>query len=120
VERYPKRIEHQLTERGKGLSMGEKQLISLARAVAHHRSMLVLDEATANIDVTTEKVIQNTLRKVLKEQTALVIAHRLSTIKDATRILVIHRGVIAERGTHQELLQRKGIYEKLSRLQFQG
>ena len=94
------------------------QLISMARAVAHQRSVLILDEATANIDSGTEKIIQNALEKILHNKTALVIAHRLSTITDADRILVLHNGVVGESGTHQELLHAKGIYEKLYRLQY--
>jgi ATP-binding cassette, subfamily B, multidrug efflux pump len=118
VQRYPEGMYHVLTERGQSLSVGEMQLIALARAVAHERSMLILDEATANIDSITEQIIQDAMKKILKNKTALVIAHRLSTIKDATRIIVLREGKVAETGTHQELLQRKGIYEKLYRIQF--
>lgn len=118
IQYYPKGIHEIIGERGKTISMGEMQLISLARAVAQNRSVLILDEATANIDTGTERMIQLALEKIMKEKTALVIAHRLSTIKDASRILVIHQGVVAESGTHQELLQRGGTYEKLYRLQF--
>lgn len=118
VNRFPEGIDHHLSERGKTVSVGEMQLISLARAVAYERCVLILDEATANIDTGTERIIQDALKKILKEKTALVIAHRLSTIKDVTRILVIHEGVVAEMGSHQQLLEAKGIYEKLYRLQF--
>lgn len=118
VERYPEGVKHHLSERGKSLSMGEMQLVSLARVMAHHRSVLVFDEATANIDTETEKRIQGALDKVLKVKTALVIAHRLSTIKDMTRIIVLHHGTVAEAGTHQELLKAGGIYEKLYKLQY--
>lgn len=118
VDRFPDGIRHQLSERGKSLSAGEMQLIALARAVAHERDVLILDEATANIDLITEKSIQDALKKVLKNKTALVIAHRLSTIKDVTRIIVLHEGKVAETGTHQELISQKGLYEKLYRLQF--
>jgi ATP-binding cassette subfamily B multidrug efflux pump len=100
------------------LSAGEMQLLSLARAIAHERSVLVLDEATANIDALTEKMIQNALNKMLQERTALIVAHRLSTIRHATRIIVLHQGVVAEQGTHEELLACKGLYEKLYRIQF--
>lgn len=100
----------------KNLSAGEKQLVSLARAVAHHGSFLLLDEATANIDPLTEKTIQSALEKILKGRSALVIAHRLSTIKDATRILVLSQGQVVEHGTHKTLIEKKGIYEKLYRL----
>lgn len=119
VSKFPDGMHHQLTERGQNLSVGEMQLLSMARAVVHERSAFILDEATANIDSQTEQMIQETLRRVLSERTALVIAHRLSTIKDVTRIVVLHNGSVAEEGTHLELLQRKGIYEKLYRLQFQ-
>lgn len=118
IEKFPNGLLHTLTERGKGLSAGELQLISMARAVAHHRSMFILDEATANIDTVMEKLIQRTLKAILRQRTALIIAHRLSTIKDVSRILVIAHGVVAESGTHLSLLEAKGIYEKLYRLQF--
>lgn len=118
VSRFPEGLRHQLKERGSDLSLGEKQLVSLARAIAHQRSVLVLDEATANIDSASEQRIQEVLAKILKNKTALVIAHRLSTIKDVNRILVIHQGRVAEMGTHDELIALQGIYEKLYRLQY--
>jgi len=116
--RFKSGLQHLLLERGSNLSLGEMQLISLARAIVHPHSVLILDEATANIDTHTEQLIRNALKKVLKQSTALVIAHRLSTIQDSTRIIVLHNGVIAEQGSHQELLAQKGIYEKLYRVQF--
>lgn len=106
-------------QRDKNLSTGETQLVSLARAIAHDRSVLILDEATANIDNETEKVIQNALQKIMHDKTTLVIAHRLSTIKNATSIIVLRDGVVVEHGSHQQLLDEKGVYEKLYRLQFQ-
>lgn len=118
ISKFQDGLQHRITERGLNLSVGEMQLISLARAVAHDRSALILDEATANIDSHTEQMIQDTLKRVLHERTAIVIAHRLSTIKDVTRIIVIHSGTLVESGTHQELLKHKGIYEKLYRIQF--
>lgn len=118
VERFPDGLDHRISERGQSLSAGERQLLSLARAVAHNRSMFILDEATANIDVVTEHVLQDALHKLLQEKTALVIAHRLSTIRNMTRILVLHNGVVEEAGTHEELLKKKGLYEKLHRVQF--
>lgn len=118
VERFPEGWQQHLSEQGKSLSVGEMQLVSLARAVAHDRSFIVLDEATANIDTGTERIIQSALKRILTDKTALVIAHRLSTIKDVTRILVLHQGQVAESGTHTQLLQQAGLYEKLYRLQF--
>ena len=118
IERFPEKFDHILTERGIGLSAGEAQLISLARAVVHKRSVIIFDEATSNIDLFTEKMIQNALEKLLKNKTAIVIAHRLSTIQDVTRIFVLSHGAIAESGTHEQLLVAKGIYEKLYNLQF--
>lgn len=117
IDRFPERLQYPLTERGKSLSLGEMQLISMARALAQPRSFLILDEATANIDTGTERIIQEALKKILKDKTALVIAHRLSTIKDASRIIVVHNGIVAESGTHSELLANRGLYEKLYRLQ---
>lgn len=116
--RYSNGLDHRLTERGKDLSVGERQLVSMARAIAHNRSCMILDEATANIDTHNEKIIQKALNKIFHMKTSLVIAHRLSTIKDVTRIIVLHRGRVKEEGTHAELLEKNGIYEKLYRLQF--
>ncbi len=118
LNRYFDGVDHQLTERGKDLSAGERQLISMARAIAHDRSCIILDEATANIDTHNEKIIQGALKKIFQLKTSLVIAHRLSTIKDVTRILVLNQGTVVEEGSHGELLEKKGFYEKLYRLQF--
>jgi ATP-binding cassette subfamily B multidrug efflux pump len=118
IERLPGHFDHVLTERGSSLSVGEAQLISFARSIAHGRSALILDEATANIDMHTEKIIQTAMKKLLSHKTAIVIAHRLSTIQDVTRILVLRQGLIAESGTHDELIKAKGVYEKLCTLQF--
>ncbi len=118
VAKWPKRLETPLLAQGNALSLGEKQLVTLARALAHDRSLLLLDEATANIDTKTEHLIQETLQKILPHKTALVIAHRLSTIKDVDRIAVLQEGIVAEEGSHQQLLDKKGIYEKLYRYQF--
>jgi ATP-binding cassette, subfamily B, multidrug efflux pump len=123
VERFSKRLEHSLNERGKDLSAGERQLISLARAVLHPYSVLILDEATANIDSHTEKIIQEALKLILRkknrQKTSLIVAHRLSTIKDVSRIIVLHQGKVIESGNHAELLLKQGVYEKLFRLQFE-
>lgn len=118
VGKFPEGYQHRLKERGTSLSAGERQLIALARAVVHERNILILDEATANIDIPTETVIQRALKKILSNRTALIIAHRLSTIKDVNRILVMNQGTIVESGTHEELLASRGLYEKLFHLQF--
>ncbi len=118
VSGFANGLDHILSERGKSLSAGQRQLVSLARAVANRRSGFILDEATANIDSMTEKTIQQVLKKLLHEKTSIIIAHRLSTIKDVDRIFVLHEGRVKEAGSHQELLQAGGIYEKLYRLQF--
>jgi len=107
-----------LQERGVTLSMGERQLLSFARALAHDPDILVLDEATAHIDTETEKRIERALAQLLKGRTSIIIAHRLSTIQRADRILVLHKGVLREQGTHRELLAEKGIYYRLHQLQF--
>jgi ATP-binding cassette subfamily B multidrug efflux pump len=118
VDRYPDKLEHHLLEQGKSLSMGEKQLVSMARAVVHNTSVLLLDEATSNIDTGTEKIIQDALNRILKNKTAIVIAHRLSTVKNVDRIVVMHSGQVVESGSHAALLELKGVYEKLYRLQY--
>lgn len=119
IQKFPGGLAFHLKERGRNLSVGEMQLVSLIRAVAQQRTMLLLDEATANIDSQTERLIQSALNKVLEHKTAIVIAHRLSTIHHVDKIIVLHQGVVKEAGSHQELMQLNGIYEKLYRLQFQ-
>jgi ATP-binding cassette subfamily B protein len=108
-----------LHERGQNLSVGQRQLISFARAVLARPRILILDEATANVDTRTEVVIQAALRELLKDRTSFVIAHRLSTIREATRILVMDQGRIAEMGSHDELLAMGGIYSNLYRMTFE-
>jgi len=109
----------ELHERGQNLSVGQRQLISFARAVLARPRILILDEATANVDTRTEVVIQAALRELLKDRTSFVIAHRLSTIREATRILVMDQGRIAEMGSHDELLAKGGIYANLYRMTFE-
>jgi len=117
IERLPRRMEEVLGERGVGLSSGEKQLLAFARALAGDPDILILDEATAHVDAATEALIRDGVRELLSGRTAIVIAHRLSTIRQADRIVVLHKGEVREMGTHQELLARRGIYERLYRLQ---
>jgi ATP-binding cassette subfamily B protein len=106
-------------ERGAGLSVGQKQLVAFARALAFDPRVLILDEATSSIDTETEQLIQQALERLLAGRTSLVIAHRLSTIQRADRILVLHKGELREHGTHQELLAQRGIYHRLHQLQYQ-
>lgn len=119
IERMPEGFASRLGERGAGLSVGQKQLISFARALAFDPRILILDEATASIDPETEHRIQIALDRLLEGRTSLVIAHRLSTIRRADRILVLHKGCLREEGTHEELLALGGIYHKLYLLQYQ-
>ena len=116
--RLPNGLEEDVGERGGYFSMGERQILAFARALHYDPSILILDEATSSVDIETERVIQEALRRLLKGRTSLVIAHRLSTILDADRILVLHKGELREQGTHAELLARKGIYARLYELQY--
>ncbi len=118
IERLPQGYATVLQERGGGLSAGQKQLLSIARAFAFDPEFLVLDEATASIDTETEMEIRDGLSRLLSGRTSLVIAHRLSTIRQASRIVVLHRGQVREVGTHAELLAENGLYAKLYRLQY--
>jgi ATP-binding cassette subfamily B protein len=111
-------VETQVTERGATFSVGQRQLVSFARALAHNPRFLILDEATSSVDTKTELMIREALDRLLSGRTAIVIAHRLSTIQHARRILVFHKGRLREQGTHQELLVRRGIYYKLYELQY--
>lgn len=118
IERLPGRYGEEVQERGATFSQGQRQLLSFARALAFDPKILILDEATSSVDTETEMLIQDALRELLKERTALIIAHRLSTIKNADRILVIHKGEIWEEGSHRELLARGGLYARLYDLQY--
>jgi ATP-binding cassette subfamily B protein len=118
IERLPAGFESPVRERGAGLSVGQKQLIAFARALAFDPRILILDEATSSIDTETEQLIQAALDRLLEGRTSIVIAHRLSTIQKADRILVMHKGEVREQGTHQELLALQGIYHKLYLLQY--
>jgi ATP-binding cassette subfamily B multidrug efflux pump len=120
VDRLPRGIEHAVAERGSTLSVGQKQLLSFARALAFNPRVLVLDEATSSVDTDTELLIRAALKVVMRDRTTLAIAHRLSTIQDMNRILVMHRGELREAGTHQELLALRGIYHRLYELQFES
>jgi subfamily B ATP-binding cassette protein MsbA len=104
-------------ERGNKLSGGQKQRLSIARAIMKNPSILILDEATSALDTESEKIVQGALDELMKDRTSLIIAHRLSTVKNADEILVLSKGKIAERGTHQELLDKKGLYHNLCSLQ---
>lgn len=117
IEKLPHGYHEPVTERGATFSAGERQLLSFARTLAHNPSILVMDEATANIDTETEILIQEALEKLMDGRTTIMVAHRLSTIQHADCIMVMHKGRICERGTHRELLEQDGIYRKLFELQ---
>jgi ABC-type multidrug transport system fused ATPase/permease subunit len=118
IARMPDGYQTPVAERGATLSVGQKQLLSFARALAHDPGVLVLDEATSSVDTETELLIRDALRTLMAGRTTIAIAHRLSTIQDMDRILVMHRGELREQGTHQELLAQRGIYHRLYQLQY--
>jgi len=118
IERLSGGYQAEVRERGAGLSVGQKQLISFARALAFDPALLILDEATSSIDTETEQLIQQAIERVMRDRTSLVIAHRLSTIQRADRIIVLHHGEIREQGTHQQLLAARGFYWRLYKLQY--
>ena len=120
VQRLPGGYAYELGERGSSVSVGERQLLSFARAIAADPAVLVLDEATSAVDSEIEGEIQRALAELMRGRTTIAIAHRLSTIRDADEILVMHHGEVRERGTHRELLELGGLYERLSRLQSGG
>ncbi len=118
IETLPRGFDEPVRERGATLSVGQKQLLSFARALAHNPRILILDEATSSVDPETESQIREGLRGLVENRTSLIIAHRLSTIQNASKIIVMHKGRVREVGTHQELLARRGIYYKLYQLQY--
>ena len=120
ITRLPKGYDTMLSERGSNFSQGQRQLLAIARAVVADPKILILDEATSNVDTRTEMRIQEALLRLMKNRTSFVIAHRLSTIRKADQVLVIKGGEIIERGTHDSLLKRKGFYYRLYNSQFRG
>jgi len=119
IMRLPQGYETILHERGNNLSVGQRQLIAFARALVANPRILILDEATANVDSYTERLIQDALKELLRDRTAIIIAHRLSTIQDADQILVLEKGHVAELGKHRELLAKNGLYSRLYAMNFQ-
>jgi ATP-binding cassette subfamily B protein len=120
IRQLPQGYQTRLSERASNLSQGQRQLLSIARAILADPEILILDEATSNVDTRTEKHLQEALLRLMDGRTSFVIAHRLSTIRDADQVLVIDRGQIVERGTHQGLLDQKGFYHNLYMSQFKG
>jgi len=117
IERLPARYGHRLGERGQSVSVGERQLLAFARALAADPAILVLDEATSSVDAQAEELIQAAIAELMRGRTSIVVAHRLSTVQHADTILVLHHGEIRERGSHRELLAAGGLYERLYQLQ---
>ncbi len=120
VQRLPGGLRATVRERGDNLSAGQRQLLALARMFVVDPEILVLDEATSSVDTETELLVQNAFEKIMANRTCLIVAHRLSTVQNADRIIVFHRGVIREMGSHAELMEKRGVYYRLHQLQFQG
>ncbi len=118
IQELPDKISHKVTERGATFSVGQKQLISFARALSFNPRILILDEATSSVDTETEILIQEAIKKLIEGRTSIIIAHRLSTIQNCDKIIVMHKGEIKEMGTHQQLLEKGGLYYKLYQLQY--
>ena len=118
IDRMPHGLDTLVAERGATLSVGQKQLLSFARALAFSPDVLVLDEATSSVDTNTELLIRDALHVMMANRTTIAIAHRLSTVQDMDKILLFHKGQLREVGTHQELLARRGLYYKLYQLQY--
>ena len=119
VMRLPQGYQTVISEDGGNISKGQKQLLTIARAMLYDARMLILDEATSNVDTGTEREIQRAMRDLMKGRTCFVIAHRLSTIRNADLILVVDHGDVVEQGTHEELMARKGFYHRLYAAQFE-
>jgi ABC-type multidrug transport system fused ATPase/permease subunit len=119
INNLPFKYEQELIERGSSLSMGQRQLLSFARALAFDPRILILDEATSSVDTETERQIQNAIQEMMEGRTSIVIAHRLSTLKTVDKVLVLKQGKVQEFGTRQELLQNKGTYYNLLKLQIE-
>jgi ATP-binding cassette subfamily B protein len=119
IMRLPEGYQTVINEDGGNISKGQKQLLTIARAMLYDAKMLILDEATSNVDTGTEREIQKAMRKLMKDKTCFVIAHRLSTIQNADTILVVNKGDVVEQGNHEELMAQKGFYYKLYAAQFE-
>jgi len=118
IDSLPQGLDHSVNERGSTLSVGQKQLISFARALSYDPKVLILDEATSSVDTNTEMLIQTAIKKLIEGRTSIIIAHRLSTIQTCDKIIVMHKGEVKEMGTHHELLEKNGLYYKLYQLQY--
>ena len=120
IEKLPDGFQTQLSDNGVHISKGQRQLLTIARAMLSDARMLILDEATSNVDTRTEMKIQKAMRSLMADKTCFVIAHRLSTIRHADLILVVQDGRIAEQGSHEELMEKSGMYYQMYDAQFEG
>ncbi|MEL6615083.1 MAG: ATP-binding cassette domain-containing protein, partial [Bacteroidota bacterium] len=118
IERLPQTYDQEVGERGASLSLGQRQLLAFVRALVYDPAVLVLDEATSSVDTETEEAVQRALDTLMEGRTAVAVAHRLSTVQHADQILVLHKGEVRERGTHQDLLAQGGLYRRLYELQY--